>query len=147
MARECFIEGMHEEVHSDARYAPVFVIYRDVPRHRKSPGKEIRAGNGERQNMTSVESFARNSSGWRQGAKLQSRENLSTNTCQTMPSNLSSACGRINPRKRRECRWRQSAGALPGLAREAPHSTYVNFGANMACRFEKVNVTSTDAAL
>jgi hypothetical protein len=45
-----------------------------------------------------------------------------------------------NPRKRRECRWRQKAGALSGLAREVPHSTKVYIGKTIRKHIVKVNV-------
>ena len=128
MVRESFEKGVHGRTHPEAWHATVFVNHRDVSGHRMSPGKEIRAGNGERQSITTVESFARNPLGGGKRAKLKSTENLSTDTCQTMPNNLWSASGRINPRKKRECRRKTKAGALPGLARVAPHPTYVGFG-------------------
>ena len=42
---------------------------------------------------------------------------------------LTAECERLNPRERSECRWRQIAGALSGLARAHPHPTYVSLGA------------------
>jgi hypothetical protein len=45
-----------------------------------------------------------------------------------------------DPRKRRECRWRQGSGALSGLAREIPHLTDSYVRRKLDVGTSKVNV-------